>query len=283
MTTKIKVDPEFRSLLAPLSPEEYNQLQENIKADGCREPLTVWRGESILVDGHNRLEICTELGIKYQTRDMDFPDREAAFNWIIANQLGRRNLKPDQIAYLRGKRYRGEKQQGKRSDLTSSQNGTKSNPQRTAERLADEYGVGVNTIKRDGDFSEAVDTIAATLGDDTKKAILTGEIKQPRAVIAEAAEVSRTEPEKAREMLEAPKEKPDRKPTKTTDAPARSLERIKDDSRLRAKLNSFNFPNGSWALAVAIYEGYGRSYAVKLRDSLSTLTSRKKEGEPDAD
>ena len=58
----IKIDPEFKSLLAPLSPEEYNQLQANIEADGCREPLVIWKGEDILVDGHNRLEICNELG-----------------------------------------------------------------------------------------------------------------------------------------------------------------------------------------------------------------------------
>lgn len=29
-------------------------------------------------------------------------------NWIINNQLGRRNLHPDQASYLRGKRYNAE-------------------------------------------------------------------------------------------------------------------------------------------------------------------------------
>lgn len=32
----MQIDPEFHGLIPPLSPEEYNQLEENIKKDGCR-------------------------------------------------------------------------------------------------------------------------------------------------------------------------------------------------------------------------------------------------------
>jgi hypothetical protein len=36
---------------------------------------------------------------------MVFADDEAAMDWMDANQLTRRNLKPDQLSYLRGRRY----------------------------------------------------------------------------------------------------------------------------------------------------------------------------------
>ncbi|HRF62280.1 MAG TPA: hypothetical protein PK708_05190 [Candidatus Competibacter sp.] len=85
-----------------------------------------------------------------------------AINWIIENQLGRRNLHPDQASYLRGKRYNGEKQQGKRTDLdTSNQNDKKS---QTHEHLATEYKVGPATIVRDGQYAAAVDKLATPEG-----------------------------------------------------------------------------------------------------------------------
>lgn len=86
----IKIDQEFHALIPPLSSEERNQLEENIKADGCREPLSVW--SATLIDGHNRHEICTRLGIKYQVKAIELADRDAALIWIIDNQNGRRNI-----------------------------------------------------------------------------------------------------------------------------------------------------------------------------------------------
>jgi len=55
---KPKIDAEFASLIPPLSADEYMQLEANLIVEGCRDPLVVW-GE-ILIDGHNRLQICTK-------------------------------------------------------------------------------------------------------------------------------------------------------------------------------------------------------------------------------
>lgn len=90
MMKELKIDPEFRSLLYPLSTEEYSQLKENILRDGCLEPLIVWG--DILVDGHNRYQICIENGISFDTKEINFKDRFEAVCWIIKNQFGRRNL-----------------------------------------------------------------------------------------------------------------------------------------------------------------------------------------------
>ena len=92
----IVVDEEFKSLIPPLSPDEYSQLEENIVRDGIRDPLVVWHvpnGDDILIDGHNRFEISVKhAGIPFQIKRMDFLDRDAAKQWIILNQFGRRNL-----------------------------------------------------------------------------------------------------------------------------------------------------------------------------------------------
>ena len=93
-----RVDPEFQSLIAPLTPEERRQLEANIAAEGCRDALVVWKG--VLLDGHNRFEICTRLGVRYKTSEVELPSREAAKLWIEETQVGRRNLSPDQRAAI---------------------------------------------------------------------------------------------------------------------------------------------------------------------------------------
>jgi hypothetical protein len=72
--------------------------------DSCRDPLVVWcyqvhdvdRGRHIdlriLIDGHNRYEICTRLDIPFDVKEIDFDSRDEAKLWIVQNQLGRRNL-----------------------------------------------------------------------------------------------------------------------------------------------------------------------------------------------
>lgn len=180
-----KIDQEFKKLIPPLAKDERQQLEANILADGCREPLTVWQEENVLLDGHNRFDICTRGEIECGVNRISLPSRQAAVNWIINNQLGRRNVTPEQASYLRGKRYNSEKAQGQRTDLTLDQNDLKLP---TAQRLADEFKVSEPTIKRDGKFAESVDTIADRLGESARNAILAGDSKIPKKDIVDAAE-----------------------------------------------------------------------------------------------
>ena len=100
---EITIDPEFKALIRPLGADELRQLEENILRDGCRDPLVVWDG--ILIDGHNRHEICTRNGIPFEAVEMVFDDREAAELWMIENQMGRRNMENiDKVPLLERKR-----------------------------------------------------------------------------------------------------------------------------------------------------------------------------------
>ena len=86
----IVIDNEFRSLIPPLTDEEYDGLRDSILAEGCRDALVLW-GDT-LIDGHNRYEICSRHGIPFKTIQKDFDNRDAVIEWIILNQFGRRNL-----------------------------------------------------------------------------------------------------------------------------------------------------------------------------------------------
>lgn len=90
-----KIDPEFKALIPPLSDDERADLEANLKTwGGAREPLVEWNG--LLLDGHNRFEICQRLGLHFEVTSAPFSidTRDDAKIWIIDNQKGRRNLPP---------------------------------------------------------------------------------------------------------------------------------------------------------------------------------------------
>lgn len=169
----IQIDEQFRTLIPPLTDDEYNRLKENILAEGIRDKLVVWN--DTLIDGHNRYRIATENDLPYETVDMEFEDRDHALNWIISNQLGRRNLNPSQIAYLRGKRYETEKKISTDNLKIGNippmyQIDTSAKTPRTRDLLAKEYGVGEATITRNARFAQVVDI----LPQEAKREVLSG-------------------------------------------------------------------------------------------------------------
>lgn len=86
----ITIDREFRELIPPLSSEEYETLEKSIVDEGCRDALILWG--DVLIDGHNRYEICKRHGIEFSTVQKEFASRNDVIIWMIKNQLGRRNL-----------------------------------------------------------------------------------------------------------------------------------------------------------------------------------------------
>lgn len=86
----MQINETFKSLIPPLSPDEYRQLEENILSDGIRDPLVLWG--DILIDGHNRFEIAQKHELMFQTVQREFEDEADARIWIYRNQAGRRNL-----------------------------------------------------------------------------------------------------------------------------------------------------------------------------------------------
>jgi hypothetical protein len=79
---EIQIDSQFRDLIPPLTPDERTQLEQNLVLHGgARDPIVVWKDENqeaVIVDGHNRYEICTRLDLLFNTHEMRFDDRNAA-------------------------------------------------------------------------------------------------------------------------------------------------------------------------------------------------------------
>jgi hypothetical protein len=171
MSQRPKIDLEIAALLPPLAHEEFAELEMKVSVEEFREPLIVWKETGILLDGHHRLKICDKYKITYSIKELSFPSRERAIQWVIDNQLGRRNLTDERRAYFRGKEYLNKKQQEVGRPAAVGQNDPPG--ERVSEMLAGKHGVSEKTIRRDSEFAQAVDKIGA--GDPTQKeAILSG-------------------------------------------------------------------------------------------------------------
>jgi hypothetical protein len=182
-----KINPEFHDLIPPISPEERQLLEESIIKEGCREKIIIWDG--CILDGHNRYEICQAHDIPFGIHEMCFENENEAKIWIINNQFSRRNLKPEQMSYLRGVRYNLEKNEPHRPEGKGSQNDHVN--LRTAERIAQDTGVSSRTVQRDGEFAEAVDELPP----EEKKEILSGKSKKTKKHVTETHR-KKTKPKK---------------------------------------------------------------------------------------
>lgn len=119
----LKINKEFKELIPPLSKDEYATLEKSILSDGCRDALLVW--DEVIVDGHNRYEICQNHGIEFSTKDVEFESVDDAKIWMIDNQKGRRNLSDwvkHELAQTKAEilREKGREKQGIRTDLLST-------------------------------------------------------------------------------------------------------------------------------------------------------------------
>ena len=204
----ITIDREFQNLIPAISEEERNQLEANIvEFGGARDPLVVWRDgdRDILIDGHNRHEICTRLALAYRLEPMEFASRDEAADWIDRNQLGRRNLPRLDYKLLLGRRYnRAKKKEGGRYDRDFGAD--KMSTPKTSEKLAKEHGVNEKTVRRAGKFQAA----AEKLGIETE--ITSGKVKATEAAVVKAAKALPKKPtakqvEKARDTVVAPRPK----------------------------------------------------------------------------
>ncbi len=87
---ELKIDQEFKNLIPPLSFDERTGLKENLMKNGCLDSIKTWNG--IVVDGHNRYDICTENNLTFKTDELSFNDRGDAKIWMIRQQLDKRNV-----------------------------------------------------------------------------------------------------------------------------------------------------------------------------------------------
>jgi hypothetical protein len=173
----LKVNPAFRRLIPLQSREEFRALDRSIQAEGCREPLLVWKGRNVVLDGHTRHELCLGHKLKVKVREVELADEKAATQFILQLQRQRRNLTREAMSYFRGTEYNAVKQ------LRGNRRGRRPKGQSdrmvsTAENLALQYGVAEKTIRRDGVFAQIIDRIVDEYGDpEIRRKLLGADVK----------------------------------------------------------------------------------------------------------
>lgn len=220
----LKIDPEFQGKIPPLTFEELNQLEANILRDGrIINPIIVWEG--LIVDGHNRYTIAKKHPeIPFTVHEKEFASRYEAIIWICKNQLGRRNLTPEQKKYLIGKQYEAETQARgfQRNQYTVLVNDAmRHSPKNelTCERIANEAGVGRTYVVKAKQYAKGVDAAEEAVP-GTRQKVLSGEVK-PTA--AEIASVARAPPEERPALVAEickPKDQKKAAAVETTSSPA---------------------------------------------------------------
>ena len=240
MNPVLTIDPEFEAKCPPLTEDELSQLEENILEEGLvLMPLIVWNGT--IVDGHNRYRIAQEHpGIEFRVHEKQFNNRYEALSWICKNQLGRRNLTPQQKKYLIGQRYAAEKQAhgasdgfrgNQHSDTVRGQNDLlpeaepfdKSN--KTRKMIASETGTSESYVKRADQYAKGVDAAEEVLP-GIKNDLLLGKFK-PRET--DVAAIARASPEERREKAEQLRVIPEKKPKADKDSAQSSTKRRRQD------------------------------------------------------
>ena len=204
---QLKIDPKFRSLIRPLFPKEYQQLEENLVRDGCRDPIITWNG--YIIDGHNRYEICTRRKIPFSVMPISFDCREAAEIWICTNQLGRRNLADEARSFLIGKQYEAEKivsmnrnPQGVNQHSVSNDQQERVTHRRTAQRIGEENHISGGSVEKYAAYAKAVDEIEQK---DPEMAtnILAGKYKVSHHNVIELAKLPGEKIERVRQRIES--------------------------------------------------------------------------------
>ena len=239
MLENLIVDPEFEEKIPRLSDEEFQLLEQLILEEGrIKDPIVTWNG--IIVDGHNRYRIMLkhpEIQIPFDIYEKEFPDRFAAIAWICKNQLGRRNLTPEDRKYLIGKQYEAEKQSvgapegNQNRSFQWYQNDTIEN-RRTSERIAKENNVSRSSVVRAERFAQGVDAAEEAVP-GARKEILSGRVKATDKAIAS---IAKADPEERPQMVDLILHPPEK--TKKTDEdeeesdespPFTSLEEAEDE------------------------------------------------------
>lgn len=84
-------------LFPPMSESQYGALRDDIRDNGQREAITLWRGQ--VIDGLHRARACDELGFVPMTREWE-SEEEGLTGYVVSLNLHRRHLDESQRAMV---------------------------------------------------------------------------------------------------------------------------------------------------------------------------------------
>lgn len=172
----ITINKELRAYTDPLTANEYAALERSILAEGCRDALVLWG--DVLIDGHNRYEICRKHGIEFKTiQNNHFASIEDVMLWMIDNHLARRSVTDFQrgMLALRKKNILAERAKAQQERAPAkAEDGAPDEappppPLATREEVARIAGISSNAISR-------IEKIQKTAAPELVEAVRTGTI-----------------------------------------------------------------------------------------------------------
>jgi hypothetical protein len=187
---------ELKNLIPPLLESEFLALKDNLQKHGCKDPLKVWQTTNqvisregaldvpvyVLIDGHNRFQLCSELQIPFNIQIDNFESLKDVRDFMIDFQLSRRNITPQQASYLRGLKYNTEKREvvDNLTNLPSDTNLPNGHydhlanleKKTTAQELGKYFNVGEKTIRRDAEFARGLEKLEIGFRQDILKGLI---------------------------------------------------------------------------------------------------------------
>ena len=192
----IIIDPEFRDKIPAQTPEEFEGLKADILRDGyVRDPLTVWKEENILLDGHHRWDVITEnwelLHDQFTIDYRSLPNRWAAIAWICANQLHRHNMNDYQRASLIQEEHDATAKaygasdgfRGNQHTVVSDENHLLAEKNPTRKAIAKEHGITEYQVQSDVEFGRGLNK-ADKIVPGFKQEVFSGETKVTKREVA---------------------------------------------------------------------------------------------------
>ena len=182
---RLRIDETIRRTLIPPRDDELQLLEQSVLAEGIRDPLVVWKrnGEYVLLDGHHRYELAQKHELEFKIVEMEFDDESQAVQWVLQNQLARRNLSDEQRTLVLGRYYNMLKLAPNRPP--SEKEGklpSFSGHNATSRQLGEIFGVDEKTVRRAAKFAKAVDALAE-VEPKAAEAVLLGKVPDAKTAL----------------------------------------------------------------------------------------------------
>jgi ParB family chromosome partitioning protein len=169
---EIKTDPRLAGMFA-INPEILASIVKSMRETGYdkSQPLVLWKGRGVVIDGHTRLQAALEAGIsEIPAEEKEFATLEDAKLYAYRRQAERRNLTPAEIL----------------AAATTLQNkDSRDGTGRASEILAETLGVSPSTVKH-----------AQTVGHEAPPEII-DEVKRNNMTIDKAYRLTKGKPDKS--------------------------------------------------------------------------------------
>jgi len=192
----LSIEPKFRDICRPLTDAEKELLHRDLLGRGMLNPIIVWQGKDIIVDGHNRYAWATQNKQPFEVKEEFFADEDDALEFIIQNQLGRRNIDSKTRDYLQGELLETRKRMDAKFVKGTAPNPDGNNQHsrkernscapssdgKTAAAIAKQMGVSTRTVEGNGQFARAVNKLGI------KEAVIAGKEKRSKKEIVAEAE-----------------------------------------------------------------------------------------------